>query len=120
MNLIEIRPQGPRSLWVVALPLAGALVLTALALPAAEPDQPLKAVAADAMDWWSVDSGGGEASGGSWSVIAVVGQHDAGTLSGSSTTLDGGFVLVPMPAETTLFADGFESGDFGAWSSVSP
>lgn len=86
----------------------------------AEPDQSPDAVSADAIDWWSVDSGGGEASGGSWTIAAVVGQHDAGTLSGASVTLDGGFALVPEPAEPPLFADGFEDGNHGAWSSVSP
>lgn len=120
MNQIETKPRLFH--WSSTIVLSLVLLLGPIApdLGAAEPAGSPKAVSADAMDWWSVDSGGGEASGGSWAMAAVVGQHDAGTLSGSSVTLHGGFTLVPEPAEPPLFADGFEDGNHGAWSSVSP
>ena len=120
MRNIQIGAGRSRPLWVVAVAVAVVIVATALVLPAAEPDQPPKSVTADAMDWWSVDSGGGRASGGTWVAISSIGQFDAGTLTAGSLTLDGGFVVTEEPGEPPLFADGFETGDFGAWSSVTP
>lgn len=102
-----------------------AAVLGMLATLAAGPvvadgDSPAEATAPDAVEWWSIDAGGGVASGGGWTVVSAVGQPDAGALAGSSLILEGGLLPTPEPAEPPLFADGFESGDFGAWSSVTP
>jgi hypothetical protein len=106
--------------WMVTVSVVALVVTAAVAASAAGPDPPPEAVAADAMDWWSVDAGGGRASGGTWSVVSAIGQFDSGTLSGGSLDLDGGFVVADEPGEPPLFADGFETGDLGAWSSVSP
>ena len=40
---------------------------------------------------WSVDSGGGSSTGGSYSLSGTLCQPDAGVLKGSSFTLTGGF-----------------------------
>jgi len=105
--------------------LVGAIVLTAFLggaspLTAAPAEPPPDTVSADAMDWWSVDAGGGSASGGGWTVVSAVGQPDAGRLAGAAWTMDGGFVVEPASGEPPLFADGFESGDTGGWSSAHP
>jgi len=43
------------------------------------------------LSWWTVDSGGGTASGGPYALIGTIGQPDAGTLTGGGYTLGGGF-----------------------------
>jgi hypothetical protein len=44
-----------------------------------------------AIHWYTIDAGGGEASGGQYTVQATIGQPDAGTMSGSGYILAGGF-----------------------------
>ena len=44
-----------------------------------------------AVDWFSVDGGGGTSTGGVFSVSGTIGQPDAGHMSGGSFTLEGGF-----------------------------
>lgn len=43
------------------------------------------------LSWWTVDGGGGTASGGPYTLAGTVGQPDAGTLTGGVYTLRGGF-----------------------------
>ena len=43
------------------------------------------------IDWFSIDGGGGTSTGGAYTVSATIGQPDAGTLSGGSYSLTGGF-----------------------------
>ena len=44
------------------------------------------------LTWWTVDGGGGKASGGSYVLIGTAGQPDAGSaLTGSGYELVGGF-----------------------------
>ncbi len=43
------------------------------------------------LSWSSVDNGGGECSGGGYTLNGAVGQLDAGILSGGDYTLQGGF-----------------------------
>jgi hypothetical protein len=44
------------------------------------------------LDWWTVDGGGGSSStGGSYSLGGSIGQPDAGTSSGGTYLLEGGF-----------------------------
>ena len=43
------------------------------------------------LPWWTADSGGGDSSGGNYSLSGTIGQPDAGTLSGGNYRLEGGF-----------------------------
>lgn len=44
-----------------------------------------------AIDWYTVDGGGGTSTGGSFTLSGTIGQPDAGVMSGGSFTLSGGF-----------------------------
>ena len=44
-----------------------------------------------AINWWTVDGGGGSSTGGVYAVSGTIGQPDAGTMSGGNYTLQGGF-----------------------------
>ena len=44
-----------------------------------------------AIDWSSIDGGGGTSTGGVYTVAATIGQPDAGAVSGGNYTLEGGF-----------------------------
>ena len=44
-----------------------------------------------AIDWFSIDGGGGTSAGGVFSLSGTIGQPDAGTLTGDNFTLEGGF-----------------------------
>ncbi len=69
------------------------------------------------LDWWSVDGGGGTATGGSFTLTGTVGQPDAATMSGHGTVADGGLW---SSVRVLSFADGFELGDTRRWSDTSP
>ena len=60
-----------------------------------------------AIDWYTIDGGGGTSSGGNYTLSGTIGQPDAGTLSGGTYTLQGGFwpgLIVPSTGEApTLF-----------------
>lgn len=60
-----------------------------------------------AIDWYTIDGGGGTSSGGGYTLSGTIGQPDAGTLSGGNFTLQGGFwpgLVVPSTGEApTLF-----------------
>lgn len=43
------------------------------------------------LPWWTVDSGGGDSSGGGYSLSGTIGQPDAGALTGGNYRLEGGF-----------------------------
>ena len=44
-----------------------------------------------AIDWFTIDGGGGTSSGGAYSLSGTIGQPDAGRMSGGGYTLEGGF-----------------------------
>ena len=60
-----------------------------------------------AIDWYTIDGGGGTSSGGTYTLSGTIGQPDAGTLSGGNYTLQGGFwpgLVVPSTGEApTMF-----------------
>ena len=59
------------------------------------------AVAQDyAINWHTIDGGGGTSTGGVYSVTGTIGQPDAGTMSGGSYTLTGGFWALPVAVQT--------------------
>ena len=74
---------------------------------------------ADDLSWWTVDSGGGEASSGSFTLNATIGQPDAGVSyhSDSGWVISGG-LWSGAEDFSSVFLDGFESGDASLWSSV--
>lgn len=43
-----------------------------------------------AVDWFSIDGGGGASAGGAFTAVGTIGQPDAGTASGGEFTLVGG------------------------------
>lgn len=69
------------------------------------------------IDWWTVDGGGGDGSGGTFTLSGTAGQPDAGILGGG--TLDGGFwgLIGPVPTELTITLIG--ANVFISWPSPS-
>lgn len=67
--------------------------LLILGLAALLATAPVARAALNALDlnWWTVAGGGGESSGGSYTLHATVGQSAPGRLAGGVYTLDGGF-----------------------------
>jgi hypothetical protein len=58
------------------------------------------------LDWWTVDSGGGQTSGDSFTLYGVAGQPDARTLYGGDFNLAGGFLSgdgIPPPPSNHIF-----------------
>ena len=92
--------------------LAGALLL------------PVLADAQYAIDWFTLDGGGGTSSGGSFTLTGTIGQPDAGTLSGGNYTLQGGFwpgIVVPATGEApTLFIQLAAASLMILWSPSTP
>jgi hypothetical protein len=61
----------------------------------------LHARAQYAIDWFTMDGGGGQSSGGVYTLNGTIGQPDAATSSSGSYTLEGGFwsaLAVEQPA----------------------
>jgi hypothetical protein len=48
------------------------------------------------IDWYEIAGGGGASTGGMYSVSGTIGQPDAGSMSGDSFALEGGFWVVPL------------------------
>ena len=70
---------------------------------------------------FSVDAGGGTSEGDSYTLRGVVAQPDAGPiLESGGYQLTGGVLAIGTPGAGIIFCDGFESGDFSAWSSARP
>src|SRR5215472_1443887 len=53
-----------------------------------------------AIDWYSIDGGGGTSTGGVFSVTGTFGQADAGHMSGGNITLEGGFWAIIATVQT--------------------
>jgi hypothetical protein len=77
-----------------------------------------------AIDWFTIDGGGGTSSGGAYTLSGTIGQSDAGTLHGGSFTLEGGFwpgIIVPSSGETpTLFIQQSGANVIISWSPSTP
>jgi hypothetical protein len=52
---------------------------------------PVRLDAQFALDWFTIDGGGGTSAGGAYSISGTIGQPDAGSMSGGSFALVGGF-----------------------------
>ena len=59
-----------------------------------------------ALDWFTVDGGGGTSSGGAYTLAGTIGQPDAGTLSGGAFSLVGGFwgIIASIQAPTPVLS----------------
>jgi hypothetical protein len=77
----------PRSEWLVCLTLLSSVLC-------------LSTSAQYAIDWSTIDGGGGTSTGGVYSVTGTIGQPDAGTMSGGNYTLQGGFWGVIAAVQT--------------------
>jgi len=54
-----------------------------------------------AIDWFTIDGGGGTSTGGVYSVSGTIGQPDAGpTMSGGNYSVDGGFWSIIAAVQT--------------------
>jgi hypothetical protein len=75
------------------------------------------------IDWYTIDGGGGTSTGGVYSVSGTIGQPDAGTMSGGSYVLQGGFwgviAAVQMPGAPTLYISRAGSTVTVYWQDVS-
>lgn len=77
-----------------------------------------------AIDWFTIDGGGGASSGGNYTLSGTIGQPDAGTLSGGTLSLQGGFwpgFIVPSTTEApALFIRISGASVIISWSPASP
>ena len=53
-----------------------------------------------AIDWFTIDGGGGTSTGGVFSLSGTIGQPDAGKLAGGNYALDGGFWGIVLAIQT--------------------
>ena len=53
-----------------------------------------------AIDWYSIDGGGGTSTNGQFALSGTIGQPDAGHMSGGTFTLDGGFWGIVAAVQT--------------------
>jgi hypothetical protein len=68
------------------------------------------------VDWFTVDGGGGNSTGGVFSVSGTVGQPDAGAMIGGIYTLQGGFwAAYQMPGAPFLYITNGPSGVVVYW-----
>ena len=61
-----------------------------------------------AIDWFTIDGGGGASTGGVFTVSGAIGQHDAGgPMTGGEHSVSGGFwsliAVIPTPGAPPLF-----------------
>lgn len=71
------------------------------------------------LETWSVDAGGGISTGGTFAVVAAVGQPDTGLANACGRVLDGGVWAASVDLRP-LFCDGFETGGTGNWGAENP
>src|SRR5689334_23907812 len=88
--------------------LAAGLMLVALAAASAKGQL--------AVNWYTIDGGGGTSSGGTFVVSGTIGQPDAGAMSGGIFVVQGGFwpglVSVPTCGSADFDCDGDTATDF--------
>lgn len=77
-----------------------------------------------AVDWYTVDGGGGTSGDGSYALDGTIGQPDAGTLSGGSLTVEGGFwpglIVTSIGGAPTLFIQLSGANVIISWSPSTP
>lgn len=68
---------------ILAAGLAAAALSTAVRASSPQADY--------AIDWYTIDGGGGSSSSGVFTLSGTIGQTDAGSMASGSYSLDGGF-----------------------------
>lgn len=109
-----------RTLARPAVALAAVAGLGLLALPSAA-DETAGGGATFAIDWYTVDGGGGTSTGGDFTLSATAGQPDAGQSAGGPWTVSGGFWAggaAPPPPPCPPDVDGSGQVDFNDLLSV--
>lgn len=71
-----------------------------------------------AIDWFTIDGGGGTLTGGNFAITGAIGQHDAGRTSGGQFCIDGGYWPVGLPPLCLGDADGNGQVNFADITSV--
>lgn len=66
------------------------------------------------IPWFTVDAGGGVSNLATFRLVGSAGQPDAGFSVEGTTTVTSGFWSVG--SGNPIFADGFATGDLGAWT----
>jgi len=103
------------------LTLAGALMILAIA--------PATFAQDFAINWYTIDGGGGFSAGGDFTLSGTIGQPDAGDLSGGDFTLRGGFWQTfgvdcgdcPTDVDGDGDVNAFDLANLlGAWGPVTP
>jgi hypothetical protein len=93
MNAFQLKParQPAANRWRQAVPWHVSLLAALLLCRGIQ-----SATAQDfAIDWHTLDGGGGTSTGGAYSLSGTIGQPDAGAMSGGGYALVGGFWGVP-------------------------
>jgi len=86
---------------VVLLCISGLLIISLFTTPITR-----AALDAFGLNWWTVDSGGGQTSGGVFNLQEVSGQPDAGSSHGGDFSLTSGYLSGPAilpPTQHSLF-----------------
>jgi hypothetical protein len=75
------------------------------------------------IDWHTIDGGGGTSTGALYSVTGTIGQPDAGKMSGTNYSIDGGFwgiiAVVQTPGAPLLSIQPTNSGVILSWPAPS-
>ncbi len=76
--------------------------------------EPKGGASAFAIDWYSIDGGGGTSTAGEFALTGIIGQTDAATSSGGAFSVSGG--LFSHLVQQAIFSSGFETGDLSEWN----
>jgi len=76
---------------IILIPIALVLLIGITAANAQRENDPATPQSGYDLSWYTIDGGGAFSTGGSYSLGGSIGQPDAGSLSGGSYQLNGGF-----------------------------
>jgi hypothetical protein len=77
---------------MILIPIVLVLLIGITTANAQRTNEPAAPHSGYSIDWYTIDGGGAmNSTGGSYSLGGTIGQPDAGSLSGGSYTLNGGF-----------------------------
>jgi hypothetical protein len=76
-----------------------------------------------AIDWFTIDGGGGKSTGGVYTVIGTIGQPDAGSMTGGNFTVEGGFwgvAVIQTPGAPILSVARTNANVLVSWPAPAP